>query len=135
MATSSNAITSHSTAIHGATSHSSGLHILADLWGIETNLLCDSTAIESILLKAAKAACATVLQTHLHSFGKDQGVTGVLLLAESHISIHTWPETQFAAIDIFICGKGLAEAALKVIKEGFSSQREQVHRIQRGRPL
>jgi S-adenosylmethionine decarboxylase len=112
--------------------HSNGLHILADLWGVPAPLLCNSVRIEEILIQAAQAAKATVLQKHLHSFGEHQGVTGVLMLAESHISIHTWPESNMAAIDIFICGNGQAEAALTVIEKEFQAQRKQIHRIARG---
>jgi S-adenosylmethionine decarboxylase len=114
------------------THHSNGLHILADLWGLQAALLCDGLRIEAILVKAAQAAKATVLQKHLHSFGEHQGVTGVLMLAESHISIHTWPENNMAAIDIFICGSGHAEAALLVIQQEFQATRQNVHRIARG---
>jgi S-adenosylmethionine decarboxylase len=112
--------------------HSSGLHILADLWGVQAALLCDGSRIQAILIEAARAAKATVLQKHLHSFGEQQGVTGVLMLAESHISIHTWPESNMAAIDIFVCGSGQAEAALLVIQREFQATRQNVHRIARG---
>jgi S-adenosylmethionine decarboxylase len=112
--------------------HSNGLHILADLWGVQAALLCDGLRIQAILIKAAHAAKATVLQKHLHSFGEQQGVTGVLMLAESHISIHTWPENNMAAIDIFICGNGHAEAALIVIQNEFQATHQNIHRIARG---
>jgi S-adenosylmethionine decarboxylase len=111
---------------------SNGLHILADLWGVEASLLCDCVRIEAILMQAALAAKTTVLQKHLHSFGEQQGVTGVIMLAESHISIHTWPEDNMAAIDIFICGNGQAEAALLVLEHAFQAQRQGIHRIARG---
>ncbi len=109
-----------------------GLHILADLWGVESTLLCSTERITEILLLAARAANATVLRHHLHSFGEHQGVTGVLMLAESHLSIHTWPEHSMAAIDIFICGSGQSELALNVIQAAFRAKDTQVHRIQRG---
>jgi S-adenosylmethionine decarboxylase len=112
--------------------HSNGLHILADFWGVKPALLCDVLQIEAILLRAAQAAKACVLQKHLHSFGEQQGVTGVLMLAESHLSIHTWPENNMAAIDIFICGSGQAEAALAVMQREFRASHHEVHRIARG---
>jgi len=65
---------------------------------------------------AAKEAGATVLGRHMHYFGEESGVTGVVILAESHISVHTWPEHNYAAFDVFVCGEAdpkLAIAALK----------------------
>jgi S-adenosylmethionine decarboxylase len=94
----------------------SGLHLIADLTCAAD--LCDLAAIERALRDAAKAAKVTLLDIRLHHFGAGQGVTGVALLAESHISIHTWPEEQLAAVDIFVCGPMAdAEAALAVIEE------------------
>lgn len=78
----------------------------------------DLAQIEQSLRAAATAANACLLSVHLHHFGEGQGVTGVALLAESHISIHTWPETGDTAVDLFICGQaGDVEAGLAVIAE------------------
>jgi len=91
-----------------------GLHLIADIAGATG--LDDCAAIEAALRAAALAAHVTVLDLRLHHFGADCGVTGVVLLAESHISIHTWPEHALAAIDIFVCGPHAnAEAALDEI--------------------
>jgi S-adenosylmethionine decarboxylase len=91
-----------------------GLHLIADL--AECHGLGDAALIEAVLREAAAAARVHVLSVHLHPFGPEQGVTGVALLAESHISIHSWPEEGLAAIDIFVCGPlADAEAALGVI--------------------
>lgn len=79
-----------------------GTHLLVDLWGA-TNL-CDPDHIDRALREAAEAAGATILHGHFHHFSPNGGVSGVLVLAESHISIHTWPERDFAAVDIFMCG-------------------------------
>lgn len=93
---------------------STGLHLIADLEG--ASRLGDADWIEGALRDAATAANATVLDVRLHRFGPEQGVTGVALLAESHISIHTWPETGVAAIDVFVCGaRADPRAALAVI--------------------
>ncbi len=78
------------------------MHLLVDLWGA-TNL-CDPDHIDRALREAAEAAGATILHGHFHHFSPNGGVSGVLVLAESHISIHTWPERDFASIDIFMCG-------------------------------
>ena len=79
-----------------------GMHLLVDLWGASN--LCDPDHIDRALRDAAEAAGATILHGHFHHFSPNGGVSGVLVLAESHISIHTWPERDFAAIDIFMCG-------------------------------
>ncbi len=94
-----------------------GTHLLLDLWGAEN--LTDPAAIESALADAARAAKATILHTHLHHFGTESGVSGVLVLAESHISIHTWPERAFAAIDIFMCGACDPYRSVPLIKAAF----------------
>ncbi len=79
-----------------------GTHLLADLF--DCTGLDDIKRVERALRAAVSEACATLLEMKLHSFGEQQGVTGIALLAESHISIHTWPERDYAAIDIFLCG-------------------------------
>ena len=80
-----------------------GNHYLIDMWGC--NYLEDEKKIKEVLVSASQAARATILHVHTHYFGKGQGVSGVAVLAESHISIHTWPERNFAALDIFMCGQ------------------------------
>lgn len=93
-----------------------GLHLVADLKG--GTGLADPVRIEAILRAAAEAAGARVLGVHLHHFGPEQGVTGMAMLAESHISIHTWPETGESAVDLFICGPAAkVEAGLAKITE------------------
>ncbi|MCW3838252.1 adenosylmethionine decarboxylase [Sphingomonas canadensis] len=91
-----------------------GQHLIADLAGCSR--LDDAAWIERCLTEAAAAAGATLLEVRLHAFGAGQGVTGVALLAESHISIHSWPEYGTACVDIFMCGRpdGI-EAALETI--------------------
>lgn len=79
-----------------------GTHLLIDLWGA-TNL-ADPDHIDRALRDMAEASGATILHGHFHHFSPNGGVSGVLVLAESHISIHTWPERNFAAIDVFMCG-------------------------------
>jgi S-adenosylmethionine decarboxylase len=94
---------------------SPGAHLLIDFYNA-TNL-SDLSLIEKALLQASKACGATVLQIMLHRYGEGGGVTGVALLAESHISIHTWPEINYAAIDVFVCGKCDPQKAVPVLKK------------------
>jgi S-adenosylmethionine decarboxylase len=95
-----------------------GTHLLVDV--IDAKNLREPAVIEKSLKRAALDAGATVLHGHFHSFGPGQGVSGVLVLAESHISIHTWPDRGFAAIDIFMCGKCDPMDTLPEIKKTFS---------------
>jgi S-adenosylmethionine decarboxylase len=99
-----------------------GTHLLADFEGVAPMLLSDAAAIEDVLRQAALAAGARILHGHFHTFGAGGGVTGVLLLAESHISIHTWPEDGFAALDIFMCGAARPALALARVKTVFKGQ-------------
>lgn len=109
-----------------------GQHLLADLYGIDARLLTDAAGIDALLREAAEAAGARILHSHFHTFGEGQGVTGVLLLAESHISIHTWPEHGFAAADIFMCGGAQPELALRVIEAALQPAAREVQTIGRG---
>jgi S-adenosylmethionine decarboxylase len=118
-----------------ATHAPSGTHVLADLNGIAAEKLSDCAALESLLRGAAEAAGARVLFSHFHAFGEGQGVTGVVLLAESHITIHTWPECGFAAADIFMCGNAQPELALAIIKKALQPQSAHVHTARRGPPV
>ena len=79
-----------------------------------------------------KACDAQILHIHLHSFDENQGITGVIVLAESHINIHTWPEVGFAALDIFMCGKTNPVAAIPVLETAFKPQRMEVQTVTRG---
>lgn len=81
-----------------------GRHIILECYEVDTSWLTDSAKIEQDLKQSAVMAGATVLHSHFHHFGDGYGVTGVVILAESHISIHTWPEANYAALDIFMCG-------------------------------
>jgi S-adenosylmethionine decarboxylase len=109
-----------------------GIHLLADLAGVDAALLLDPAAIDTLLREAALAAGARILHSHVHSFGPGAGVTGVLLLAESHISIHTWPEHGFAAADIFMCGEAQPQRALAVIDAALKPASRSVQTIARG---
>jgi S-adenosylmethionine decarboxylase len=109
-----------------------GIHSLVDLFGVEPARLADCEGLESILREVAQAAGARVLFARFHSFGNGLGVTGVVLLAESHISIHTWPEAGFAAADIFLCGQADPERALCALIHALAPVSHQVRQLDRG---
>ena len=108
-----------------------GSHLLIDLWGA-TNLT-DPQHIDAALQEAAIVAGATILHSHFHHFSPNGGVSGVLVLAESHISIHTWPERDFAAIDIFMCGVCDPHLAIPVLQRAFAPSRVDLDEQRRGR--
>lgn len=108
-----------------------GGHLLLDLWGASN--LTDPERIAAALADAARAADATILHTHVHQFGEGGGVSGVLVLAESHISIHTWPERDFAAIDIFMCGACDPMKSVPVLRDAFQPADLQISEHRRGR--
>lgn len=111
-----------------------GRHLIADLHGVRSSVLSEVNALEALLREAALAAGAQVLFGHFHRFGADAGITGVLLLAESHISIHTWPEHAYAALDIFMCGQTAPERALDLIERRMGTRHVVRHDILRGSP-
>lgn len=110
-----------------------GSHVLADLYGVDARILSHCAMIEKLLLQSAQAAGAKILFSHFHTFGSDQGITGVVLLAESHISIHTWPESGFVATDIFMCGSADAARALEVMRQALKPTSCTLRTIVRGR--
>ncbi|MES2015681.1 MAG: adenosylmethionine decarboxylase [Pseudomonadota bacterium] len=110
----------------------SGTHLLADFYGVDAARLVSCEDIDAQLRLAAEAAGARILHSHFHSFGDAMGVTGVVLLAESHISIHTWPECGFAAADIFMCGDAQPKLALDVIAHALAPKSSIVQTIARG---
>lgn len=111
-------------------SSSLGLHLIADFF--DASALYDPKPAETVLTQAAMAANAHILDVSTHDFGQRAGFTGVALLAESHISIHTWPEHGYAAIDIFMCGDAKPQLSLDVLKSYFRPHRVEVQSLRRG---
>lgn len=108
-----------------------GRHLLLDLWDGEG--LDDAAHIDCALRRSVEAAGATLLHIHLHEFTENGGVSGVAVLAESHISIHTWPEWNYAALDVFMCGDTDPLKASEMLREAFKPGRMEVSDHHRGR--
>jgi S-adenosylmethionine decarboxylase len=106
-----------------------GVHLIVDLHGAKR--LDDIEHIEATLRRCVEAARATLLHIHLHHF-QPSGVSGVAVLAESHISIHTWPEAGYAALDVFMCGTADPDMCIPVLREAFSAERVGVNELLRG---
>lgn len=108
-----------------------GVHLIVDLY--EAERLDDLQHIERTLIRCVEAAGATLLHIHLHPFEVNGGVSGVAVLAESHISIHTWPERGYAALDVFMCGDAEPEACVPVLEAAFRPKQIAVDDLLRGK--
>jgi S-adenosylmethionine decarboxylase len=107
-----------------------GSHLIIDFW--EAEGLADKDRIEQAMRDAVDAAGATLLYIHLHTFTPSGGISGVAVLAESHISVHTWPERGYAAFDVFMCGSAEPRKALKKLELAFAPKRVVVGMHKRG---
>ena len=96
-----------------------GTHLIIDLFGAKR--LDDLKHIERTLKRCVEIAGATLLHIHLHHFTPNGGVSGVAVLSESHISIHSWPEADYAALDVFMCGDAKPHLVIPVLKEAFGA--------------
>ncbi|MEM7384940.1 MAG: adenosylmethionine decarboxylase [Verrucomicrobiota bacterium] len=111
-----------------------GIHLMLELGGCSEELLRDRAALELALTGSARRAGVEVVESHLHRF-EPHGLSGVIIIAQSHIAIHTWPEVGYASIDIYTCGD--AEAAEKIrceLLEVFKPDREETRRTARRPP-
>lgn len=109
-----------------------GRHVILDLYGVNAELLSDNSFWQEILETAVKKSGATLLHSHFHHFGDGYGCTGVVILAESHASIHTWPETGYASIDIYMCGECDPRIASDYIKENVETEKTTETMMYRG---
>ncbi len=112
-----------------------GRHLLIDFHDVSTERLDDAGLLSRLLAEAARRGGLTPLGPPvLHHF-EGGGLTGYLLLSESHIAVHTYPELGFAALDVFACGAGDPRAALDVFRTGLAPRRERVTTATRGEGL
>ena len=109
-----------------------GVQLMVELYGCDESILDDKTLIGDTMVVAAKKANATVVQQFFHQFSP-YGVSGTVVIAESHINIHTWPEFSYAAVDIFTCGPTLdADAAITFLSDTLGAERMEVKKYLRG---
>jgi S-adenosylmethionine decarboxylase len=109
-------------------------HYLVELWDADQGKLDSVPEARLLLLEAARRARVTVLHSAFHRFNP-VGVSGVVVIAESHITIHTWPEEGYAAVDIFTCGDhAMPEVAAQYLAKAFRAKQVEIKRIVRGVP-
>ena len=108
-----------------------GEHYLIDLQGCDPDIVKLVDPTREILLRAAKECGATILEDFFHQF-EPFGVSGVVLIAESHFSVHTWPEHGFVAADIFTCGDMQPQVAIDVMRKDFRAKEAIVKVVVRG---
>lgn len=109
-----------------------GMHVTVDLYN--ASRLDDINYIEEVMRECISVCGAHLLHINLHQFSPN-GVTGVAILSESHISVHTWPERNFAAFDIFMCGVAEPERAIDILKARFNAEHIDVKALKRGEHL
>ncbi len=109
-----------------------GRHILAEFYGCPMETLIDLEQIKQSMVAAALEAGAEVKETVFHQFSP-QGVSGVVVISESHLAIHTWPEFGYAAVDVFTCGQTVDPwVSCNYLKQSFSAQNMSAREIERG---
>ena len=106
-------------------------HVLYDLWVEDPGILERVEPLEELLCEAARRSDAVILHSHFHQFDP-HGVSGVVLIAQSHLSIHTWSEDNYAAVDIFTYSHMDPEAAIDYIREQLRPGREKITALSRG---
>ena len=108
-----------------------GRHVHLDLYDCTPGILKTPAASERILNAAARAMNATIVGSHFHAFSP-HGVSGVVVIAESHLTVHTWPEHDFAAVDIFSCGDLDLDAGIALLIAEFGAGRHYLAGFDRG---
>lgn len=108
-----------------------GTHLVVDAWQAPAELLNDPEAIRKALIEAITAGQATLIDLCVHQFSP-HGVTATATLAESHIAVHTWPEHGYFAADLFFCGVGDPNRAMKVLQTALQARQVKIQELQRG---
>ncbi|MFW6050752.1 MAG: adenosylmethionine decarboxylase [Myxococcota bacterium] len=108
-----------------------GKHLLVEYWGCDSVALDDERSVEALMKRAAEEAGATIVTSTFHRFAP-QGVSGVVVVEESHLSIHTWPERGYAAVDFYTCGNCRPDKAHEVLAGGLKPQRVERMVVHRG---
>ena len=108
-----------------------GRHFLVELIGCPADKISFVEDVKPVLLKAAEVSEATIVEHYFKQY-EPRGVTGIILIAESHFSVHTWPEDGFAAFDILTCGQMLPESAIELIAREFKAEQVKQQVIERG---
>jgi S-adenosylmethionine decarboxylase len=109
-----------------------GTQTFVEYYNCDKNIIDDEKKIELLMNNAARISNATIIKSTFHRFAP-QGVSGVIVIAESHFAIHTWPEHSYASVDLFTCGSSIDELkAIKYLKEQFNSSKYEVKKVKRG---
>jgi len=114
------------------TSDALGVHLLAEYYECDKDILDNVFLIEEIMLEATRKAKAHIVAKNFHRF-EPYGVSGVIIISESHLTIHTWPEYNFAAVDVFTCGVEIdPHICHDYLKEAFKSKNITIEKVLRG---
>ncbi|EHO78043.1 adenosylmethionine decarboxylase [Fusobacterium ulcerans] len=109
-----------------------GKHLLVEYYDCDVETLKNTLLIEKYMIEAAEAAKATIVKSVFHTFNP-WGVSGVIVIEESHLTIHTWPEYKYAAVDLFTCGDMLDPlAAFTLLKMKLKAERFDLKKMLRG---
>lgn len=109
-----------------------GKHLLIEYYECDSKILKNTSLIEKYMIKSAKVAQATIVESVFHTFSP-WGVSGVIVIEESHLAIHTWPEYGYAAVDLFTCGNTIKPfTAFKFLEEKLKAERYDLTEISRG---
>jgi len=114
--------------------HALGSQFIVDLYNCDCERFDDLEWVENVMIEAAQCARATIIEVVFHKFNPI-GISGVVVISESHLAIHTWPEFRYAAIDVFTCGEILdSEAAITHLAKQFCAGQRSVVKVRRGAP-
>ncbi|MCG8432318.1 MAG: adenosylmethionine decarboxylase [Candidatus Omnitrophica bacterium] len=108
-----------------------GKHYLVEFTGCDPETIKYTGSVEKIFLKAARKSKARIVEYYFHQY-RPFGVTGIILIKWSHFSLHSWPEDNYVAFDVFTCGEMKPEVAIEVIKQGFRARAVKTRVISRG---